>query len=309
MMIFMDNAEFQLIYDGPALQTNEMDVRDLAPALVALADVIEEANLTAYGQSSSIQVNVKGSFKTGCFKVDLTLVQSFAQQVNNLFSSKEASSVAFILSILGVNLKDGFGLLPLIKWLKNRKIKKIIKKDDSRSIIEVDDEQREVENKVLDLYRNIKVRKSLEMVFTKPLEKEGVNSCSIKYREETFDVNDDEKDLFKSPELADEVIDDKIIETNLQAVSISFLPDNKWRFSDGLATFFAEVKDTDFIAKVQSNKIAFAKDDILKVQLHRKQTISEGGIKTEYEIIKIIDYRPSSVQIPLPFIEEGQTKK
>jgi hypothetical protein len=38
------SAKFHIIYDGPALSSNEMDVKDLAPSLIALAEVFEEAN-------------------------------------------------------------------------------------------------------------------------------------------------------------------------------------------------------------------------------------------------------------------------
>jgi hypothetical protein len=43
--IFMNNHErFHVVYDGPALVEHRMDVRDLAPALVAIADLFSAAN-------------------------------------------------------------------------------------------------------------------------------------------------------------------------------------------------------------------------------------------------------------------------
>ena len=299
-----EKEEFQIIYDGPALSTHEMDVRDLAPALIAVSDLLEETNRVMYGDAAQVQVNVKGSFKTGCFQVDFSLAQKLADQVNAFFSSPSGITTAGILSILGVNVLNGFGLLPFVSWLKNRKIKKITKLSDGKSSVEVDDESREVEDKTLELYRNLKVRKSLEVIIRKPLEKEGVDSFAIMYKEEYTKVSKEESQYYKIPEMEDEPLEEQTVETNLQAIGVSFLEDNKWRFSDGAVAFYAEVQDKDFIQRVQENREAFAKDDILKVRMLKKQYVGDNGIKSEYVILKIISHRSSAKQIPLPLSEK-----
>ena len=40
-----DAISFYVKFDGPALSTSEMDVRSLAPALLAMADAVDGANL------------------------------------------------------------------------------------------------------------------------------------------------------------------------------------------------------------------------------------------------------------------------
>ena len=45
-------------YDGPALANHEMDVQDLAPALLALADVVQFANQRFNGAAANIKVLV-----------------------------------------------------------------------------------------------------------------------------------------------------------------------------------------------------------------------------------------------------------
>jgi hypothetical protein len=49
---------FDLQYDGPALQTHEMDVRDLAPALLATAELFQEMNRVAHPTDPEVSVNV-----------------------------------------------------------------------------------------------------------------------------------------------------------------------------------------------------------------------------------------------------------
>lgn len=300
---------FQIVYDGPSLENNEMDVRDLAPALIAISDLLEETNSIVYGASTKIQVNVKGSFKTGSFKIDFSLVQNVAEQLVSLFNTREGVAVGVILSLLGINAKDGIkGLIQVLKWIRNRKIKKITKTGNGKAVIEVDEELLETEEKVIDLLANIKIRQSLDVVISKPLSREGVESFSVKYENNIVVVDGREKEYFRAPETADELLEDKVSEKNLQAISISFVEGNKWKFTDGNVSFFANVKDYDFIQRVQENKESFAKDDIMKVLLREKQWISEVGIKTDYEIEKIISHRPSAKQIRLPLESDNETK-
>jgi len=66
----MSHATFQIIYDGPALENSTMDVKDLAPALLALGEAIEQANFSTNHQKASVVLNVRASFKTGCFGIE-----------------------------------------------------------------------------------------------------------------------------------------------------------------------------------------------------------------------------------------------
>lgn len=297
----MKNEEFQVIYDGSGLTNHEIDVKDLAPALLAIGDLLEEANRITYGDSVKVQVNVKGSFKTGSFHIDFSLIQSLADQLSVFCTSKEGITTFAVLGFLGLNVSNGMGLLPLIKWIKNRSIKKITKIGEGKTTIDVDGDSVTVEDKVIEMYQSVKIRKSLEVIVSKPLAKDGVDSFAMKHDDSIVDVNKSEKDYFNLPIIEDEPIEDKEIEMNLQAVNISFLEDNKWRFTDGTATFYAEVKDTDFLQRIQENKEAFSKDDILKVVMRKKQWVGDNGIRTEYCVMKILNHRPAAKQIILPF--------
>lgn len=306
---------FQIFYDGPALISHEMDVRDLAPALVAVSDLFEETNKVLYGDKTKVQVNVKGSFKAGTFHVDFNLSQDVIQQVADLFNISRDASAQMILTVLGIptvgvvangTLNLGkMGLMQFIKWLKNRKIKTIERQTEGGSLkITVDDETIETYPEVIDLFRNIKVRRSLEVIVNKPLSREGIDVFAFKNIENNTEEKVEKQDaqLFETPEVQDEQLEDEVYETDVQLTLISFKEGNKWKFTDGNVEFMASVNDEEFVQKVQDSKASFSKDDILKVKIRKRKWIGDTGIKSDYEIEKVISHRPSNKQIPL-FIE------
>lgn len=300
---------FRIVYDGSALQSNEMDIRDLAPALLAVSDVLNESNKIIYGDRTRVQVNVKGSFKTGSFGIELSVAQFSIDQLISLFDSDGANAASNLLQIVGFAIPGG-GLIGLLLWLKNRRIKKIENVDDMRTVIEVEDEEKyETSPKVIALFSNVKIRTSIQKIVTEPLSREGVDTLTIKNDRQETTIKKEEKDYFNLSEIPDELLKDQVRDVYLKVLSISFVERHKWKFSDGNVEFFATITDEDFIKKVQESKDGFYKDDLFQVRLREKQWISDTGIKSDYEIEKIIDHRSGAKQIKLPFEENEKTKK
>ncbi len=295
---------FQVVYDGEALQQNEMDVRDLAPALLAISDVLDEANKITYGDKTKVQVNVKGTFKSGSFGFDLAVVQGGIDGITSLFNSEQANAASNLLQMLGFVVPGG-GLIGFLLWLKNRKIKNIENVNEAKAIIEVEDEEKyETSPRVIALFSNVKIRTSIQKVITEPLSKEGIDSFAIKKDDEETVITKEEKEYFKLSEIPDELLRDQEREVFLTVVTISFTEGHKWKFSDGNVEFYATIADEDFVNKVQQNKDGFYKDDLFKVKLREKQWLSDSGIKSDYEIIEVLEHRSGAKQIKLPFGED-----
>ena len=53
-------SRFRVTYDGPALESSEMDVRELAPALLAIGDLLEASTQALCGDQVRPRVNVRG---------------------------------------------------------------------------------------------------------------------------------------------------------------------------------------------------------------------------------------------------------
>ena len=298
---------FQVVYDGDALQHNEMDVRDLAPALLAISDVLDETNKITYGDKTKVQVNVKGTFKSGSFGFDLSVVQGGIDGLTSLFNSDQANAASNLLQILGFIGVPSGGLIAFLLWLRNRNIKNINK---TKTIIEVEDKEKyETNPRVIALFSNVKIRTSIQKVITEPLSQEGIDSFAIKKNNQEIVIKKEEKDYFKLSEIPDELLQDQEREVFLTVTTISFIEGHKWKFSDGNVEFYATISDEDFVNKVQQNKDGFFKDDLFKVMLREKQWISDTGIKSDYEIIKVLEHRSGAKQIRLPFRDDEKKKQ
>jgi hypothetical protein len=297
-------VHFSVKYDGPALASHQMDVRELAPALIALSALLEESNRVLYPESAEVRVHVNGSFKGGSFGVDLVALQSIKDQIVSIFSGPDATAAANLFAILsGIGILGSGGLIGLIKWLGGRKPSSIRLEGD-KTVFELRLEE-EVETFEVDLaagrlYQSRVVRQALAKV-VKPLEAEGIDvfACGREGQTETV-VTKDEVEFFAMAASGADVVSDVLMESVLlQIESAVFKDGNKWRFSDGANSFFAEIADEAFRARIASGDERFGKGDVLVVDLRRVQSITDSGLKSEYIIERVREHK-APLQMGLP---------
>jgi hypothetical protein len=105
-------------YDGPAVSGHEMDVQDLAPALLALADIVQIANRKFNGDRAEIRVLVNADVEQKCFMIDLSLAMSLLDQAKTFFDSdrvKTAKEIAEWIGIVGGGIGGVFGALKFLR--------------------------------------------------------------------------------------------------------------------------------------------------------------------------------------------------
>lgn len=107
-------------YDGPALAEHEMDVQDLAPALLALADIIQIANRKFNSDAASIKVLVNADVEQKCFQIDLSLVQSLMDHAATLLGQKDVKTAEEIAKVIGIAVGASTSLFAFLKWLSGK---------------------------------------------------------------------------------------------------------------------------------------------------------------------------------------------
>ena len=123
----MSHASFDIAYDGPALRDGVMDVRDLAPALLAVGQLFDAANTVLNRDEATVAVNVKAT-GIGSFEISFEVVQKLASQIAALFAGE---SVVAAVNLKEILIGAGISLFWLIKKMRGCKPDKIERLSES----------------------------------------------------------------------------------------------------------------------------------------------------------------------------------
>jgi len=296
-------VRFHLVYDGPALAGHRMDVRDLAPALLAVNTLFERANALVNGEQAQVSLHVNASFKSGSFGIDLELAQSLYQRVIDFANSRHVNTILQIAELIGIGVGTGAGVIQVIRWLRGRGIKNIKPIENGGMRLFVDNEQMDVEARVLDLLKDYKLRRALEAIVFDPLQTPGIESVAVvdkKVETVLVCIDHDEAHYFKAPAIVEEPLDTEEYVATLQVLTLAFQDGNKWRFTEGGGkSWYAIVRDDTFLRRVQLNQEYFAKDDIIKARIRITQCLGQDGLKADYEILEVLEHRGASPHVQL----------
>jgi hypothetical protein len=92
------SVDFKIVYDGESLRNHSMNVKYLAPSLLSLSNLFDEANKVLNGNKTSLKLQIK-AHEAGSFEILLELHQSISSQLTNFLTSD------FVVSILKYNKK------------------------------------------------------------------------------------------------------------------------------------------------------------------------------------------------------------
>ncbi|PJF46452.1 MAG: hypothetical protein CUN48_13735, partial [Candidatus Thermofonsia Clade 3 bacterium] len=254
----------------------------------------------------ALRVEVKASFRTGSFGIDLSVAQQWAQQLigwltgDGVTAAANAKAVLELIGIAGSGAAAS--LIGVLRWLRNRRIKRVETAADGRRIVTEEGDSIVVEERVIVLLQRRSVRESLQRVI-EPIEQEGMERVAFGSDEAIVTVIErTEAPFFHAPQAEDVLIQEEVRVIPFSIVSLSFRDDNKWRLYDGQATVFVTVADQAFLERVDRNLERFAKGDILlaETRVQHWQTAS-GALRTDYTVQKVVEHRIGAAQIHLPF--------
>lgn len=303
----MSRADFTLTYDGPALQNHEMDVRELAPAMLAVGELFDAMNLLLNGESAEVQINVK-AHEPGCFSVVFDIIQNWRDGALSLLTGDYIAAA--------LNLKElllgGAGLIWWIRAHKGKMPDKVEKLSGNMLRVHYGAESFDVPLQLLRLYQDLSVRHALEKVVYRPLQNPGIDLVEFGERQNPAQqVTEADASSFQAPEIPEKILVSDTREAAFSIVSLAFKEDNKWRLHDGQNSVSATIEDEDFLRRVNQNTIRFAKGDVLVCEIEFLQKQTARGLVTENIVKKVKRHIPAPRQLdmPLPPPDEDRNDK
>lgn len=306
-----NDVSAQIAYDGPALRAGSMDVRELAPALLAVGDLLQNANRVLNGERASIAVRVRSDFERGSFGLSFEVVQAFAMAymffgIDALRTAKEIAEYVGFITGKEISL---FGLL---KRLGGKQPKDITTLEDGRISISIEGDNNSVvvSPVVYQLASDAGVRKAASDV-VRPLHSEGVDTFEVRDNRRVIEsiTREDLPAFDVAATIGERDIPDVDPErvTALEVIKPSFQEDLTWVFSDGSGgRYGALMQDRRFLRRVQSGERTFAKGDVLRVRLRSRAYMTADGLRTEHTVVEVIeelDQPRQFVLLPTPQFE------
>lgn len=283
-----------------------IDVFDLAPSLLAIGEVIREANEVVGQPKRELGINIR-PFEKGSFIIDIGLfAETNLQQIMQFLDSDTVTYIKQILELVGfIELSGGvsFGLIKLLRWLKGRPRK--TERLESGEVKYTNSEGNSVivNEKVDKLYNSPIIIKNLYLGY-KTIEKEGIEEIESSLKDDpTTKVQSNKEDIKAlriSSEIAENIeeIDIPDREVNLTFKRGSFGGDpTNWSFWFNNDIIRATIKDREFIGKLEDGRIRPNHlDTFIVILRERKRMREQQYLGSIYEIIKIVKYEKGLLQ-------------
>ena len=281
--------ELTLSYHGPLVEEGRMNAYDVASYIIAFSDFCGVISRKAYGEKIELKTEIQG-FRNNSFDIDFLF--QIAGITYTLFTATPASSKDFIALI-----KDSISA-----WIHlNGKEPKAISKTNNGQF-QIENQNGEIKYfsaNVVNIISNPTAGKAVEQFIKKPMENDIAYVCiDSKSANESTKIEKEFSESFvplnlEKTETQNEIRMSLLIETP------TFKDGNKWKFFDGQSSFYADIIDEEFIAKVNDGHERFGKGDELIAIVRLVQTSINDSLKMERTIVKVFEHKtpPKSQKI------------
>lgn len=306
----MSKTSFTMSFDGPALKEGRIDVRQLAPALLALGRMIETANRTLNGAEHPVKVEAVAT-QIGSFEVVIDVLLPYWETLRGLLTSQDMDGALKLAEALGLIGTAGGGLIWLLRRLRGKPITSATRDHNGQIVIRFPDDKGNetsivVPADTLRLYQELAVQRELKSLLD-TLATEGMETITFiprdKPKEPAYPVQltRDDRQIVQPVEMPSETVIDTTQRMALSIRSLAFTEGNKWRLFDGQNVITATIEDKNFLDQVDRSLARFAKGDVLICQVRTIQKQTPEGLKTEHTVLQVIEHRPAPTQMTINF--------
>lgn len=280
----MKQISFSISYDGPALADGTMDVFDLAPALVSVGELFNEANVILNGDQTTFKTSMKAISK-GSFQIELALSQTALEHIVALFAWDGITAAKNIGSLIF----GEFGLIRFWKWLRGKTPDKV-ESDGDKIIVTSGDKTFEVPEKAYKLHESITIHIIMDKMIWSPIEKEGIDTFKSDYDDHQITIDENESEFIGTAASEKGEVIEKQYQARLSIVTVNFREGNKWRLSEDGFIIFATIEDEEFVREINLGRKSFSKGDVLVCDIKKTQIITQSKVKTEHVIERVVQH-------------------
>lgn len=302
------NHEYiRVVYDGPALATHRMDVRDLAPALIAFSDLLKASNKVVNRDAADIRVHVNGNFSAGSFGIDLVASQQWLSQLKGLLSGNGATAISNAYTLISLLGLAGGGLIGLLRTLKGMRPVRLDPHGDQIRVWLSETDFMDTESTVIALFDDIVVRACLEKMLS-PLDCDGITEMRVVSKDQiVLSIRDDELAAFRFVRPGANVASDTTVRKILLIEAMTFTEPRTWRVHDGTASFDVSIEDAEFLARIEAGE-RFGNADILFADIRQIQYFDGPVLVNQSSIVKVLEHKRRDRVVRVEIDSEPTTK-
>ncbi len=309
----MSSSSFRVAFEGLPFENGEMAVSDLAPALLALGEVVQAANKALNGGKAEARLKLKatnvGSFEA-LLSIDVSMIDAIKDMLDAVVDNPDrlvAANELLDLLIKGGSIigTTALGLFAAIKFLRGRKPETVEKRSDGFTAITVNQTTIIVDQRTVTLLEDFPTRVALEVFGEKALGIEGVDSFRIGEKGaelEDIVLSKEDRSSFRVPDPTEEepLIEHIEREVLLKIITSHFRDGYKWRFTDGgEKPFTADIEDTLFLNSVLDGKLSLSANDTLRCRIQEEQRLTSTGLTKEIKVVEVVEHIPGARQLRL----------
>ncbi|GAA1501987.1 hypothetical protein GCM10009740_38470 [Terrabacter terrae] len=295
-----------LSYDGPGLEAHTIDVRELAPALIAVADLFVTAHLELGREGVVPAVRVIATSE-GSFVVHLLITtpdeilqhfEPLADWLNTSGPIATATGLSIVVPVLG-------GVSWMVKRARHGREKRVARLGPGEIEIEWPDGTKlRTVAEAAGLADSMDMRRAVQRLAEPLNRQDDINRLKLEApttAQPVVTIEPPDLHLLEIPAAEDSLLTDTEREVVLRLKKVAFDHERKWHVTDGASTFWAAMTDIDFALKVADSEESFSANDQLRCMLRERQfATAEGGIRVEHSITHVLEHRRAPHQARLP---------